>query len=144
MQYNDIAKSSYRSFLQYKHATISNLLPLFQYCLSMNVSGFLRFYCIQRRGKGKGAGSLCVCGKGGGGHSQVASFLWPLKTCSSSLRLRMSNSFIKWSLDAVSSQLPLAFHFTSITVNLWACLKKDRDIHHYIVCYMWMNVNLGC
>lgn len=50
----------------------------------------------------------------------VASFLCPLKTCSSSFRFLMSNSLHRWSRDAVSSQLPFRFHFTSITVFLWA------------------------
>lgn len=65
----------------------------------------------------------------------VASFLCPLNTCSSSFRLRMSNSLHKWSRDAVSSQLPFRFHFTSITVFLWACLryKKQQWGHDEIV-----------
>lgn len=57
----------------------------------------------------------------------VASFLCPLKTCSSSLRLRMSKSLHKWSRDAVNSQLPLRFHFTSMTVFLCACLRTKRN-----------------
>lgn len=62
----------------------------------------------------------------------VASFLCPLKTCSSSLRLRMSNSLHKWSRDAVNSQLPLRFHFTSMTVFLCACLRTKHNTRHKI------------
>lgn len=58
--------------------------------------------------------------------SPVASFLCPLNTCSSSFRFLMSNSLHKWSRDAVSSQLPFRFHFTSITVFLWAWLKQTN------------------
>lgn len=54
--------------------------------------------------------------------TELASFLWPRKTWTSSRRLRMSKSLSRWSLDAVTSQLPLSFHFRSITVDLWACL----------------------
>lgn len=57
----------------------------------------------------------------------VASFLCPRNTCSSSFRLRRSNSLHRWSRDAVSSQLPFRFHFTSITVFLWACLRHERN-----------------
>lgn len=55
----------------------------------------------------------------------LASFLCPLNVCTSWDRLRKSNSFSKWSLDAVTSQLPLLFHRTSITVDLCAWLKVD-------------------
>lgn len=55
----------------------------------------------------------------------LASFLWPRNTWTSSLRFRKSNSFSKWSRDAVTNQFPLSFHFRSITVDLWACLKKS-------------------
>ncbi len=55
-----------------------------------------------------------------------ASFLCPRKTCISSRRLRMSKSFNRWSRDAVASQLPLRFHFKSMTVLLWACLKTKQ------------------
>lgn len=50
----------------------------------------------------------------------LASFLCPLNVCRSSLRLRKSNNFSRWSRDAVISQLPLSFHFKSMTVDLWA------------------------
>ena len=50
----------------------------------------------------------------------LASFLWPRKVWRSSLRFLKSKSFSKWSLDAVMSQLPLSFHFKSMTVDLWA------------------------
>lgn len=40
----------------------------------------------------------------------------------------MSNSLHKWSRDAVNSQLPLRFHFTSMTVFLCACLRTKQDI----------------
>lgn len=50
----------------------------------------------------------------------LASFLCPLNVCRSSLRLRRSKSLRRWSLEAVISQLPLSFHFKSITVDLWA------------------------
>lgn len=56
----------------------------------------------------------------------VASFLWPLKTWSSSFRLRMSKSLQRWSREAVSSQLPFRFSFTSMTVFLWACLQAEN------------------
>lgn len=56
--------------------------------------------------------------------TELASFLWPRKTWASSFRLRMSNSLSKWSLEAVISQFPLSFHFKSITVDLWACLRN--------------------
>lgn len=56
--------------------------------------------------------------------SPVASFLCPLNTCSSSFRFLMSNSLHRWSRDAVSSQFPFRFHFTSITVFLWAWLRR--------------------
>ena len=40
----------------------------------------------------------------------------------------MSNSLQRWSREAVSSQFPFRFHFTSITVFLWACLgERGRD-----------------
>lgn len=58
-------------------------------------------------------------------HSPVASFLCPLNTCSSSFKFLMSNSLHRWSRDAVSSQLPFRFHFTSITVFLWAWLSRQ-------------------
>lgn len=60
--------------------------------------------------------------------SPVASFLCPLNTCSSSFRFLMSNSLHRWSRDAVSSQLPFRFHFTSITVFLWAWLMRDTPV----------------
>ena len=53
-----------------------------------------------------------------------ASFLWPRKVCSSWSRRRMSKSLIKWSLDAVISHWPFLFHLASMTVLLWACLRK--------------------
>lgn len=43
-------------------------------------------------------------------------------------RLRISKSLSRWSLEAEQSQLPLAFHFRSMTVLLWACLKKWSKI----------------
>lgn len=60
-------------------------------------------------------------------HWPVASFLWPRKTWSSSFRFRMSKSLQRWSRDAVSSQLPLRFNFTSITVFLWAWLETKNQ-----------------
>lgn len=61
-------------------------------------------------------------------HTPVASFLWPRKTWSSSFRFRISKSLQRWSRDAVRSQLPLRFNFTSITVFLWAWLEtKHRE-----------------
>lgn len=50
----------------------------------------------------------------------LASFLWPRNVWRSSLRLRKSNNFSRWSRDAVMSQFPLSFHFRSMTVDLWA------------------------
>lgn len=61
-------------------------------------------------------------------HRPVASFLWPRNTWSSSFRFRISKSLQRWSRDAVRSQLPLRFNFTSITVFLWAWLEtKHRE-----------------
>lgn len=63
----------------------------------------------------------------------MASFLCPLKTWSSSFRLRMSKSLQRWSREAVSSQLPLRFSFTSITVFLWACLQAERTNRLFVL-----------
>ena len=60
--------------------------------------------------------------------TELASFLWPRKTCISSRKLRKSKSLSKWSRDAVTSQLPLSFHFKSITVDLCACLHERNII----------------
>jgi len=59
-------------------------------------------------------------------YTLVASFLCPLNEITSSFMLRTSNSLMKWSLEAVNSQLPFRFHFTSITVCLCAWLQNTQ------------------
>ena len=57
----------------------------------------------------------------GGLDLPVASLLWPRNVCISFIA-RISNSFNRWSRDAVNSQFPFWFHLICITVLLWACL----------------------
>lgn len=56
----------------------------------------------------------------------VASLLCPLNVCISFIA-RMSNSFNRWSRDAVNNQFPFWFHLTCITVLLWACLQRNNN-----------------
>lgn len=69
-----------------------------------------------------------------------ASFLWPRNVWTSWLRFLRSNSFNRWSLDAVTNQLPFSFHFTSITVDLWACrVARDCPVfgsHNFTGCWL--------
>ena len=71
---------------------------------------------------------------------QDASFLCPRKVCSSWSNRRMSNSLIKWSLEAVMSHWPFLFHFASITVLLCACSVArdwpDFGSHSFTGCWL--------
>lgn len=62
------------------------------------------------------------------------SFLCPRKTCTSTFKFLMSNSFRRWSRLAVTNQLPLLFHFTSITVLLWAWLEIKKKLNMIRTC----------
>jgi hypothetical protein len=53
----------------------------------------------------------------------MTSALWA--NLRSSFMARRSNNLTRWSRDAESSQLPLAFHLRLLTVFLWVCLCWD-------------------
>lgn len=79
----------------------------------------------------------------------LASFLCPRNTCTSSRKFLRSKSFKRWSLEAVISQLPLLFHFKSMTVDLWACLPGKHSFCREMLnqeqeCFNTYNVAKDC
>ena len=79
---------------------------------------------------------LCLC------YAPVTSRACPRNVCSSFIA-RISNIFTRPSRDAESSQLPLEFHFTSLTAFLWWWLRGCKEIRQSsTVVAIWEKITL--